>query len=422
MKSVSRSQERKLRAELESWQSDLEGLHAKIAHRFRRSEVRQRARRYLEGLLRPIERKNGWQMAEHLGESGPQGVQRLLNAASWDADGVRDDLREYVSEQLGDTGAVLVIDETDFLKKGSKSVGVQRQYSGTAGRIENCQIGVFLAYSSPRGKAFIDRELYLPKSWADAGCSPRIDDNPAFSAENAALQTAEDDPRRKEAGIPSNAGFATKPELARRMLGRAFGANVPSSWVTGDEIYGNDTRLRQYLESEDRAYVLAVSSNHRVWQGAIQVSVDRLIDSLPAEGWQTISAGNGSQGPRLYDWLRVLLSTKTTPDKAHWLLVRRSLSDPKEIGYFLAYGPKQASLTELAQVAGRRWAIEVGFEEAKGLVGLDQYEVRKWDAWYRHVTLALLAHAYLEVTRGLNQQRTDQRGVEKGGLVESSCR
>jgi SRSO17 transposase len=398
VRSIGRSQVRRQRTELEDWQSNREGLEARIAHRFARSEVRHRAQRYLAGLLAQVERKNGWQMAEHLGESGPQGVQRLLNAARWDADAVRDDLRDYAVEHLGDSAGVLVIDETGFVKKGTKSAGVQRQYSGTAGRIENCQVGVFLAYASIRGKAFLDRELYLPSSWAQDG------------------------PRREEAGIPADVQFATKPELARRMLVRSFRANVPASWVAGDEIYGNDTSLRQWLEAEDRAYVLGVSRNHRIWQDGSQVQADRLIAALPAEGWRTVSAGEGSQGPRLYDWVRVQLPYESEPDKvsrtgdkAHWLLARRSLSDESEIAYFRAYGPKDTPLSALVQVVGRRWTIEEGFERAKGMVGLDHYEVRKWSAWYRHVTLALLAHAYLEVTRSRAEETRGQSGVERGG-------
>jgi SRSO17 transposase len=396
MQSVGRSEARQQRAELENWWSELESLFGRIAHEFFRLEVRLRAQRYLTGLLGSIERKNGWQMAEQLGETGPQGVQRLLNSARWDADAVRDDLRDYVIEHLGDDGAVLVIDETGFLKKGTKSAGVQRQYSGTAGRIENCQVGVFLAYGSAKGKAFLDRELYLPKVWAD------------------------DLSRREEAGIPADVQFATKPELARRMLERAFAANVPASWVAGDEVYGNDGDLRQWLEAEGRPYVLAVSCNHRIWQDGTQVQTDALIAGLPANEWRTLSAGEGSQGPRLYDWVRVRLSSEEIPDKAQWLVARRSLSDPSKVAYYRASGPKDTTLSALVQIAGLRWTIEEGFERAKGLVGLDQYEVRKWNAWYRHVTLALLAHAYLEVIRSRAAEATSQ-GEVKGGDLETNC-
>jgi SRSO17 transposase len=360
---------------IEGWRAGLDALHARIACRFRRAEARERAKRYLAGLLDRIERKNGWQLAEHLGEAGPQGVQRLLNAADWDEETVRDDLRGYVIEHLGEPGGVLIVDETGFLKKGTKSVGVQRQYSGTAGRRENCQIGVFLSYASTKGRTFLDRELYLPQEWAD------------------------DSVRRQEAGVPEEVEFATKPELAHRMLQRAFSAEVPAAWVTGDEVYGDATDLRRWLEEERRPYVLAVSCSHPLWHQGHQQRADHLVASLSPDAWGTLSCGAGSQGERLYDWACLQLPYDTIPGMRQWLLVRRSRSDPTELAYFRAFGPETTELAELVQVAGMRWAIEESFEDAKGSVGLDQYEVRKWRAWYRHITLALLAHAYLEVTR-----------------------
>jgi SRSO17 transposase len=369
------TEERVAREAVAGWRAGLDALHARIAGRFRRPEVRERARRYLAGLPERVERKNGWQLAEQLGERGPQGVQRLLNAARWGADAVRDDLRAYVAEHLGHPEGVLVVDETGFLKKGAKSAGVQRQYSGTAGRIENCQIGVFLAYATPGGRAFLDRELYLPREWAA------------------------DAERRREAGVPEEAEFATKPQLARRMLERALAGGVPAAWVTGDEIYGDAGELRRWLEGRGCAYVLAVSCSHPVWDAGQQRRADAVIAALPAGAWAAVSAGAGSQGERLYDWACVRLPYDGAPGTASWLLARRSLSDPTELAYYRAFGPADTPLAQLVRVAGLRWAIEENFEAAKGLVGLDQYEVRKWDAWYRHVTLALLAHAYLEVTR-----------------------
>jgi SRSO17 transposase len=241
------------------WRGGLDALHGRIGHRFRRSEARERAKRYLAGLLERVERKNGWQLAEQLGEPGPQGVQRLLNAADWDVDAVRDDLRAYVTEHLGHPAGVLIVDETGFLKKGTKSVGVQRQYSGTAGRIENCQIGVFLGYASNHGRAFLDRELYLPQAWA------------------------RDSARRGEAGVPAAVTFATKPQLAQRMLARAFAAAVPAAWVSGDEIYGDDGVLRRWLAEGAHPYVLAVACSHPVWQAGTQERADRLIAALPQE-------------------------------------------------------------------------------------------------------------------------------------------
>ncbi len=374
-------------AEIASWPTGLDGLHARIAHRFRRAEARGRAKRYLAGLLDRVERKNGWQLAEHLGEPGPQGVQRLLNAADWDVEAVRDDLRSYVTEHLGHAAGVLIVDETGFLKKGTKSVGVQRQYSGTAGRIENCQIGVFVGYASHQGRAFLDRELYLPQEWV------------------------QDPARRGEAGVPPAVRFATKPELARQMLARAFAAGVPASWVSGDEIYGNDGAFRRWLVAENHPSVLAVSAHHPLWQSGTQERADHLIAALPPAAWAPLSAGAGSQGERLYDWACIQVPYESAPGTAHWLLARRSLSDPTEHAYYRVFGPADTSVATMVRVAGMRWAIEASFEDAKGAVGLDHYEVRTWTAWYRHVTLALLAHAYLEVTR------LHANAEEKGALA-----
>ncbi len=368
------------------WVTGLDALHTRIAPRFRRAEVRTRARHYLAGLLSPIERKNGWQLAEQLQEAGPQGVQRLLNAANWDADAVRDDLRAYVVDHLGDHHAVLIVDETGFLKKGTKSAGVARQYSGTAGRRENCQIGVFLAYASKHGCAFIDRALYLPETWAA------------------------DTERRADADIPPTVPFATKGCLARDMLHRAFAAQVPAAWVVGDTVYGHD-ELRRWLDAEERNYVLSVSCTHGVWTQGQQVEAQALVDQVPAEAWTRLSAGNGSQGPRWYDWVCFVLPYDQPPGRAQWLLVRRSVSDPTERAYYRVAGPADTSVQDMVQVMGRRWTIEIGFEQAKGEVGLDQYEVRTWTAWYRHITLALLAHAYLEVTRATATAADGKKGA-----------
>jgi len=340
-----------------SWTVALDGLHARIAPRFRRSEARARARRYVVGLLGPVARKNGWQLAEHLGEAGPQGVQRLLNGADWDADAVRDDLRAYVAEHLGDPAGVLIVDETGFLKKGVKSAGVQRQYSGTAGRRENCQVGLFLAYASPHGCAFVDRTLYLPEVWA------------------------EDTDRRAEAGIPAAVAFATKGELARQMLERAFAAGPPAAWVVGDTVYGHEA-LRGWLEEQGRAYALAVASDHGIWTAGEQVTASALVDALPADAWARLSAGDGSQGPRLYDWACLALLYEAVGGMAHWLLVRRSLGDPRERAYYRIHAPVGTTVGAMVRAAGARWAIEVTLEEAKGQAGLDEYEVRRWRPWH----------------------------------------
>ena len=373
------------------WQEELAALHARIAPRFARPEVRARAGRYLCGLLEAVERRNGWQLAEAIGERSPDGVQRLLNGARWDAGEVRDDLREYVVEYFADPEAVLVIDETGFLKKGKKSVGAARQYSGTAGKVENCQVGVFLAYATPRGRASIDRTLYLPEEeWAN------------------------DEERREAVGVPEEVGFATKGGLARRMLSRAFEAGVPAAWVTGDEVYGNDGKLRRWLEARRRPYVLAVARSHPLMAALRCKRAEEVVAEAPPEAWQRVEVGAGSKGPRVYDWAKARLPYESAEGRAQWLLARRSVSQPEELAYYRAYGPEEAAVEELAKVAGSRWSIEEGFERAKGEVGLDHYEVRCWDSWHRHITLCLLAHAFLEATRAAANGETGSEATAPG--------
>jgi SRSO17 transposase len=328
----------------------LTDLQARIGPHFRRAEVRSRAGRFLEGLLANVPRKNGWQMAEELGENGPRGVQRLLGEADWDEDAVRDELRSYVREHLGEAGGLLVMDETGFLKKGKKSAGVARQYSGTAGRRENSQIGVFLLYASSKGYAFLDRELYLPEEWTV------------------------DRVRCREAGIPDAVGFATKGELAHQMLVRAFEARVPAQWVVGDTVYGYE-ELRLFLEEHDKNYVLAIPETHTLWVQGEPRSVGLLAALLPQEAWTVLSAGEGSKGERLYEWAWLQLPEQepASQGKLHWVLIRRSLSNPNERAYYRVYGPADITLAELARVAGGRWHIEEGLEQTKGEVGLDQY-------------------------------------------------
>jgi SRSO17 transposase len=364
-------------AEVEDWAAGLEKVLERIGGRFARSEPRVRAGVYLRGLLSAAERKNGWTLAEQAGDRTPDAMQRLLNHADWDADAVRDDLRAYVVEHLGDEAAVLVVDETGFLKKGTRSAGVARQYSGTAGRIENCQVGVFLAYATPAGRTFIDRALYLPKAWI------------------------EDRDRCAAAGIGPEVAFATKPELALAMLTRALDAGVPAGWVTADEIYGQHSGLRLALEERGMPYVLAVPVSQSVFTlldgRPVQCRADAASAAVPASAWQRLSAGAGAKGPRLYDWTRIPIRLLSEPGR-YWLLVRRSLTDG-ELSHYLCLAPPESSLAELVAVAGARWAIEESFHTAKGEVGLDHYQVRRYDAWYRHITLACLAHAYLTVTR-----------------------
>src|SRR5215217_7255684 len=364
--------------EVRAWAAGLDTLHTRISPRFVRAEPRRRVLAYLRGLVSNVGRKNGWQLAEHARESTPDGMQRLLSTADWDPDLVRDDLRGYVVEQLGDPQAVLVVDETGFLKKGTTSVGVQRQYSGTAGKVDNCQLGVFLAYASPTGRAMIDRELYLPERWTD------------------------DPPRCRAARVPEQVGFRTKPQLAQLMLERALDAGVPATWVTADEVYGGSPALRGWLEGRGVWHVLAVKCTEPLEvsspNGVVRESAEQLAAGVPAEQWIACSAGHGAKGRRLYDWTRVDLAPPATAGMARWLLVRRSRRDG-ELAFYACYAPAATPLVGLVRVAGTRWAVEEGFEQAKGEVGLDHYEVRRWPGWYRHITLALLAHAFLAVTR-----------------------
>jgi SRSO17 transposase len=384
-----------------SWAEELEALNERLSAHFARSEVRQRAQDYLRGLLSEAERKNGWQLAEVAGNSTPYGIQHLLGRANWDADAVRDDLREYVLEHLAGGESVLVIDETGFLKKGDKSVGVKRQYTGTAGKRENCQVGVFLAYASCRGQAFIDRELYLPEEWTG------------------------DEERRERAGVPEEVGMRTKPELAKEMLQRALDAGVNASWVLADSVYGDTRRLGMLLEDREQPYVLAVSGKAYVWAGLRQHRVGEVLEDLregeliPEDagesGFKRLSAGDGSKGPRLYDWARLPLNAPMQEGFQRWLLVRRCIEDPQELSAYTVFAPEGATLHALAKAAGSRWRVEIGFEEAKGEVGLAHYEVRSWHGWYRHITLALFAHAFLAAIRsaGLEVQKTPQKRGRK---------
>jgi SRSO17 transposase len=350
-------------------------VERRLAPYFERAEPRRRAIAYVQGLLSPAERKNSWQLAEVSGDATPYGLQHLLGRALWRVDAVRDELRHYIVQHLGDAQAVLVIDETGFLKKGRHSAGVARQYSGTAGRIENCQVGVFLTYASRHGHAFMDRELYVPKAWVD---------EPA---------------RCRRAGIPDARRFATKPQLARQMLARALAARVPARWVAGDSVYGDDRRLRMWLESCPQAYLLAVSGKEYVWLGWRQRQVKTILAALPADGWTRHSAGAGSKGPREYDWRRLTLAEPLEPSWRRWLLVRRSVSAPGELAAYVVFAPQETPPEDMVRVAGMRWTIESCFEAAKSEVGLDHYEVRSWTGWYRHITLAMWALALLTVLR-----------------------
>src|SRR5580693_1715524 len=366
--------------DLAAWIAGLDDLFALVAGRFPRVEARLQARAYVRGLLAPLASKNSWTLAEAAGNKTPDKMQRLLNRAAWDDAGVRDDVRGYVMRHLGDADGVLVVDETGFVKKGTRSAGVQRQYSGTAGRIENCQLGVFCAYVSGRGRALVDRELYLPKSWTD------------------------DRDRCRAAGVPDDVQFATKPELARAMLGRALDAGMPAAWVTADEAYGRDGKFRAWLEQRRTGYVVAVDSRQAITGDAGTSRADALAADAPDQAWKRSSCGNGSKGPRVFDWASATLPEDGTepPGWSRYLLVRRSTArnakDELELAYYLCCAPAGTPDEELIRVAGSRWAVEECFQTAKNETGLDHYQVRRYDAWYRHITLAMLAHAYLAVT------------------------
>lgn len=346
----------------------------RIAPRFARYEPLRHAAELMLGMVSGLDRKNCWTIAEHRGGTTPDGLQHLLSRAQWDAEAVRDDLRDYVIDAFGDPGAVLILDETGDVKKGVHSVGVQRQYTGTAGRIENAQVAVYLTYAAPRGHALIDRALYLPKSWT------------------------EDQDRCDDARIPTNRrGFATKPTLAAAMVTRAVEAQVPAAWVTGDEVYGADPRLRATIRGHGLGYVLAVAANRRVPTPAGPIRVDRLPALLPRRAWQQHSAGAGSHGPRRYSWAWIALDAEDSTDTGwHHLLIRRN-DATGELAYLRCYAPRPVTLHTLVTVAGQRWRIEESFQAAKGLTGLDQHQVRRWTSWHRWTTLAMLAHAFLAV-------------------------
>jgi len=397
--------------ELDKWADDFEAFHERFAGLFGRSEPREQAAKYMRGLMAPVARKNGWQIAEAIGDKTPDPTQRFLYQVKWDADAARDELQPFVVETLGDEEGIGVVDETGFLKKGTKSAGVKRQYTGTAGKRENCQVGVFLAYATPKGQAFLDRRLYLPQEWCEVPRTLRCDDVA----------------RRAEAKIPKEVTFKTKPEQAIEMLKHAWEQGVPMRWVTGDEVYGDSTKVRDAIKGEEgHWYVFAVSSNTPAWRErpALQpptphtggrprtkprladdapplTTVAAVVSEWPESQWQRLTVAEGEKGPRIYDWAceRVVESRASLPGPDAWLLARRSISDPTEIAYYLSNAPVEMPLLKLAQVAASRYVVEQVIEEAKGETGLDEYEVRHWHSWHRHITLSMMAHAWLASIR-----------------------
>jgi SRSO17 transposase len=364
-------------SQIQGWADEFEILWRQAGRCFRRHDLRHRAQGYVQGLLGRVDRKNGWQLAEYLGDETPHGIHRLLDRASWNAADIRDELIRYVHKNLltPNEAGVLIVDETGFLKKGNKSAGVQRQYSGTAGRIENCQIGVFLALAGANGRALIDRELYLPKSWCD------------------------DAERRKSAAIPTDIIFATKQQLAKKMLIRAFENGIRPRWVLGDEIYGSDSKFRRFLESRYQPYVLAVSSQQRLWIEYRQRRFDEIVKDIPADMWFRMNIADGTKGPRVYDWAAGRFGVPDDSGLVKWMLFRRSVDSPDKIAYYMCLAPADATAQDLAIAAGQRWNIECCFEATKQETGLDEYEVRSWHGWYRHMSLSMLAMAFLTVVR-----------------------
>ena len=394
--------------ELREWADDFEAFHARFAGLFGRSEPRIQSMKYLRGLLAQVGRKNGWQLAEVVGDRIPDRMQRLLYRTEWDADGARDLLQQFVAEVFGEEEAIGVVDETGFLKKGNRSVGVKRQYSGTAGKVENCQVGTFLSYATSKGHVFLDRRLYLPEDWCD------------------------DPQRRGRAKVPPEVSFQAKSEQAIVMLEHAWEQGVPMRWVAGDEVYGDATPLRDAVVRHGRLYVLAVTRTTPVWtemlsvegpgqprtgrprvrtrlaQGAPKATTVQVVAGAWREGaWQRLAVAEGEKGPRIYDWAcqRVIESRDRLPGPEAWLLARRSVGDLMDMAYFLSNAPLDMPLVEMAKVAATRYVVEQCIEEAKGETGLDEYEVRHWHSWHRHITLSMMAHAWPASIRYKSEQK-----------------
>jgi SRSO17 transposase len=401
--------------ELNEWGADFLHFCNRFANLFHRKEPRAQAIKYLRGLLSPAKRKNSWQIAEAMGDSTPDATQRLLYKVDWSADAARDQLLQFTIEVFGEEDAIGVVDETGFIKRGEHSVGVKRQYSGTAGKVENCQIGTFLSYATTKGHVFLDRRLYLPEEWCN------------------------DSERRERANVPEDVVLQTKPEQAMAMLEHAWQAGVPMRWVAGDEVYGASPNLRDLVDSSGRLYVLAVRTNTPVWTKRPQVveyvpnkqdpsrtkvrlakgaspavTVKEVVDRWSEQRWQRLAVAEGEKGLIVYDWAcqRIVEARDGLPGHHGWLIARRSISDPTDIAYYLSNAPIDMPLLKLAQVASTRYTVEQCIEEAKGETGLDEYEVRYWHSWYRHITLSMMAHTWLASVR---YQATEK----KGGLSPS---
>lgn len=364
---------------LSEWSHVLKTFQSRIGQYFARSEARQSAFDYLQALMSPVARKNGWQMAEQVGHQSPYQFQHLLGRSQWDADEVNSEVRQYLTEGLGREDGILAVDESGVIKQGTHSVGVQVQHCSLTGRLENCQVGVFLAYITPHGHSLIDRRLYLPQSWCN------------------------DPDKRGKAGVPKSLKFATKPQLAKHMLESAFKAGIRPAWVVADEVYGNDGKFWWGLEQHyQQPYLLTVASSHSVVIGYQEHRVKALAQALPNEQWQRLSCGDGSKGERIYDWATIAVNCSDEQDMKRWILLRRNIEkpdDPLSITYYQVYAPAKTTLEEMVLVAGGRWRIEECFAIAKDKLGLSQYEVRSWQGWHRHMTLVIAAQAFLSVLR-----------------------
>lgn len=371
---------------IKNWQNIYEELWEHFGDCFHYKNTRYHAERYIRALLARVERKNGWQMAEYLGDNSPHAIQNFLSRSAWDVTKVRDLLLQYAKNHLlsSDEGGVLIVDETGFLKKGKHSAGVARQYSGTAGRIENSQIGVFLTLAGNGGRTLVDCELYLPKEWC------------------------EDEERRKTAHIPPDLVFRTKIQLAQAMIERALAQGLKPDWVLGDSIYGS-ADFRNFLESHNQHYVLGISSQQRLWVNLKPVRIDKIVKEIPENEWIRHSVGHGTKGERIYDWISWPTGVKNETNCQCYALARRSVSKPDEYAYYICYAPENTSTQTLAEAAGKRWNIECCFETAKQETGLDEYEIRSWHGWYRHITLSMVALAYLSAIRSACQNEMAEK-------------
>jgi len=374
-----------IEATLELWALALRDVKARIRPLFTQERVASSASQFLDGLLGNEPRKTGWMRAEAASDPGPWRQQAILGRGRWDADDLRDIVRDYALETLADDEAVLVIDETGFLKQGKASCGVARQYTGSAGKITNCQIGVFAAYVSRHGHAFIDRALYLPKEWTD------------------------NRKRLKAAHVPEDVDFATKPQIARKMIAQAVRAKVPFGFVAADSVYGTGS-IETMLRKAGKGYVLGVAANHvfHSWsqKQVVGGTAAEIAQNLPKSAWRRLSAGEGTKGPRLHDWAYLELADLDADEYnssliGTWtrgMLIRRHIADG-DLAFFSTWCPKGTPMKKLVSVEGHRWAIEDSFETAKNEFGLDHNETRSWHGWHRHVSLVMLAFAMMAVIR-----------------------